>query len=117
MVELEILVNRTTIWRGRKGFRFALSIGRQSRHGITGFVLRHTQQLPVTVSLTKLKRTRQNQIYPVTVNGHRKVGLTYKKYFILMNFVDILDNIQSTLGDNSLSPEELLHVTRGQNIF
>ena len=117
MVELEILADRTTIWRGRKGFRFALSVGRQSRHGIAGFVIRHTKQLPVAVSLTKLKRSRPNQIYPVTVNGCRKVCLTYKKYFILMNFVDILDNIQSTLGDNSLTPEELLRVTRSQNIF
>ena len=108
MVELEILSNRTTIWRGRKGFRFALRIGRQSRHGITSFVIRHTQQLPVTVSVIKLKRTRSNKVYPVTVNDCRKVGLTYKKYFILINFEDILENIQRNIGDESLSPQELV---------
>ena len=117
MVQLEIFANRTTRWGGRKGLRFAVRVGREMRHAITGFVIRHTQQLPVTVSLKKLQRSRANQIYPVNVNGCRKVGLTFKKYFILMNFGDILQNIQITLGDSSLSREQFLNVIRGQNIF
>ena len=98
MVELTICENRHTIWRGSDGHAFARKIGRHRRHGISRFVIRNSKHLPVTVALDKLERLRPFHVYPI-LNGDDvlKVGLTYRRYFIILKLEDATAEIRSLI--------------------
>ena len=98
MIEFEILPNRRTIWHGTKGRDFALRIGREHRHRLGRFIIRNTRNLPVKVLILRLERRREYSICPITLNGARKVGFTHRKYFIVADLDDVVENIRCFLS-------------------
>jgi len=100
MVVITIEGNGLTVWHGQEGHAFALSIGRRQRHSIVRFVVRKTRTLPVVVKINQLRRHQQEKVYACLTGDFVQVGLTYKTFFILLQYQDVSDDVMLYFNDN-----------------
>jgi len=94
MVEFTIAADRTTVWHGPDGRRFATRIGSRRRQGIGRFVMAASETLPVTVKLGQMEGRIHQKVFTCRTDGIVKVGLTYRSYFILMQMEDVTESIR-----------------------
>ena len=114
MVNLKVIRNEElpgfgAVWRGRKGTKFALRIGKGRRDRLTKFIGCNAL-LPVTASVLLLDRVRPDAAYPITLGKYRHVGFVLGQFFILLRFHELKDDIQKSVGERKdLTPEELVN--------
>ena len=97
-------------WRGRKGKKFATRIGKRRRDLITGFVVRTTRALPVSVSLMKLDIVRPYAAHATMIGDRRYVGFVFGQFFILIEYKDLNERIQKEVGETNLTRQELINM-------
>ena len=116
MVSLVLTPDRVCHWKGKKGAKFAIRIGNTMRQFIVAFIEKHTTILPVHVCLTKLSRSRMGKVYPVTIDGIRKIAFTVGKFFLLINYDAVTPGLQNAVGEISYSMDELMNATREDGV-
>ena len=94
MAKLTIYGDRTTRWHGSEGKAFAMRIGRKDRHKIVRFVLSQSSGLPTTARLDHMDRDGPRKVVACITNNVLRVGFTYLKYFVLMNFENVTPSVQ-----------------------
>ena len=114
MVNLKVFRNEEmagygALWRGRKGKKLALRIGKRRRDRLTKFIAGNAL-LPVTASILLLDRVRPDAAYPITLGKYRHVGFVLGQFFILIRFHELKDNIRNTVGETKdFTPDELVN--------
>ena len=114
MVDVKILPGHNAlcgnyaVWRGRKGRKFALRIGKRRRDCLVRFIVRNVHQLPITVSLTILDRIRPAAIYPVMLGERRFVSFVVGQFFLLIEYDRLKDSVQKTIGETNFNRDELV---------
>ena len=107
------------VWRGRKGRKFAMQIGKQRRQHLLRFVVNQLSELPVTVSMLLLDQRRQSAAYPVSLGVRKFVAFIVGQFFILIQYDHLTSSVQSTIGETTFSQEELVDLVlqSWKNIF
>ena len=114
MVNLKVIRNEElpgygAVWRGRKGTKFALRIGKRRQDLLTKFIASNAL-LPVTASVLLLDRVRPDAAYPITLGKHRHVGFVLGQFFILIRFHELKDDIRNSVGERKdFTQDELVN--------
>ena len=80
---------------------------RRERHSLGRFVIKQACHLPVTVQVTRSKKSRSFHFQPALVDDHEKlVLLTHKRYTIAMDFDDIVKWIRIYITSNKMYEQD-----------
>ena len=80
---------------------------RRDRHSLGRFVIKQACHLPVTVQVTRSKKSRSFHFHPTLVDDHEKlVLLTHERYTIGMDFDDIVKWIQIYITSNKMYEQD-----------
>ena len=100
MVDITVKEDGIAIWHGSEGRDFGLRIGWKRRLEITRFIIDNTNTLPVNVSLERLDKRRSPRIYCCHCNSGLKVGLTFNRFFIVIDLEDIHERLRNIIIDS-----------------
>ena len=101
-MELEICEDRRTVWRRINGETPVCRITRSQRHAIARFVVHHSKCLPVKVKLDIMDRRRPFKVYVLLTRDVFSVGLTYRRFFIVLPLEDVSTEIRNLLSSNGI---------------
>ena len=80
---------------------------RRERHSLGRFVIKQACHLPVTVQVTRSKKSRSFHFQPTLVDDEEKlVMLTHKRYTIAMDFADIVKWIRIYINSNKMYEQD-----------
>ena len=108
IIRIEGLPGHCTVWRRKKGRKFAKRIGKQRRDLLTNFVVQNAT-VPVNVSILLLDRVRPYAAYPIQLGKSRHAGFVVGQFFLLLRVDDLKESTKTTLGERNLTQEELVN--------
>ena len=83
---------------------------RSERRALVRYIKEHTASLPITVRVTRIRKSRNYCFKPVLVNGsNRKVMFAHKQFRIAFELEDVIPWIKTYIETNGLFEQEQHH--------